>query len=142
MSIASLNDMRKEYHLPSNHGGAVVGTGPLPTQGRTPAIQPLPEQLRRLESESIEIMREVVAEFKKPVMLYSIGKDSSVMLHLAIKAFFPAPLPFPLLHVDTMWKFREMIAFRDTTARRLDLNLLVYVNEDGLKRGIGPIASG
>ena len=102
----------------------------------------LPTHLRRLESESIEIMREVVAEFKKPVMLYSIGKDSSVMLHLAIKAFFPSPLPFPLLHVDTTWKFREMIAFRDATARRLDLNLLVYVNEEGLKRGISPIASG
>ena len=79
----------------------------------------LPDHLRRLESESIEIMREVVAEFKKPVMLYSIGKDSSVMLHLAIKAFYPAPLPFPLLHVDTTWKFREMISFRDETARQL-----------------------
>jgi sulfate adenylyltransferase subunit 2 len=90
----------------------------------------LPVHLRRLESESIEIMREVVAEFKKPVMLYSIGKDSSVMLHLAIKAFHPAPLPFPLLHVDTTWKFREMISFRDETARRLNLNLLVYVNKD------------
>ena len=94
----------------------------------------LPVHLRRLESESIEIMREVVAEFKKPVMLYSIGKDSSVMLHLAIKAFYPAPLPFPLLHVDTTWKFREMISFRDETARRLNLNLLVYVNEDGVNR--------
>ena len=87
-------------------------------------------------------MREVVAEFKKPVMLYSIGKDSTVMLHLAIKAFYPAPLPFPLLHVDTTWKFREMISFRDETARRLSLNLLVYVNEDGRKQGISPIASG
>ena len=93
----------------------------------------LPAHLRRLESESIEIMREVVAEFKKPVMLYSIGKDSSVMLHLAIKAFYPAPLPFPLLHVDTTWKFREMIAFRDETARRLNLDLLVYVNEEGVQ---------
>ena len=102
----------------------------------------LPVHLRRLESESIEIMREVVAEFKKPVMLYSIGKDSSVMLHLAIKAFFPAPLPFPLLHVDTTWKFREMISFRDETARRLNLDLLVYVNEDGVKQGINPISSG
>ena len=85
-------------------------------------------------------MREVVAEFKKPVMLYSIGKDSSVMLHLAIKAFYPAPLPFPLLHVDTTWKFREMISFRDETARRLNLNLLVYVNEEGVKQGISPIS--
>src|SRR5580700_11421052 len=98
--------------------------------------------LQRLEAESIEIMREVVAEFKKPVMLYSIGKDSSVMLHLAIKAFHPAPLPFPLLHVDTTWKFRDMIAFRDATAKRLKLNLIVYVNEDGIARGISPIASG
>ncbi len=102
----------------------------------------LPVHLRRLESESIEIMREVVAEFKKPVMLYSIGKDSSVMLHLAIKAFYPAPLPFPLLHVDTTWKFREMISFRDETARRLNLDLLVYVNEEGVKQGVGPISSG
>jgi sulfate adenylyltransferase subunit 2 len=102
----------------------------------------LPVHLKRLEAESIEIIREVVAEFKKPVMLYSIGKDSSVMLHLAIKAFHPSPLPFPLLHVDTTWKFRDMISFRDETARRLNLNLLVYVNQDGVKRGIGPIASG
>jgi sulfate adenylyltransferase subunit 2 len=98
--------------------------------------------LRRLEAEAIEIMREVVAEFKNPVMLYSIGKDSSVMLHLAIKAFHPAPLPFPLLHVDTTWKFRDMMAFRDATAKRLKLNLIVYVNEDGIARGISPIASG
>src|SRR3974390_783234 len=96
----------------------------------------LPAHLRNLESESIEIMREVVAEFKKPVMLYSIGKDSSVMLHLAIKAFYPAPLPFPLLHVDTTWKFREMIAFRDEMARRLGLDLIVHVNPDGLAPGI------
>jgi sulfate adenylyltransferase subunit 2 len=102
----------------------------------------LPTHLKRLEAESIEIMREVVAEFKNPVMLYSIGKDSSVMLHLAIKAFHPSPLPFPLLHVDTTWKFREMISFRDETTRRLALDLRVYVNEDGLKRGIGPITSG
>jgi sulfate adenylyltransferase subunit 2 len=105
-------------------------------------MRQLPVHLRRLESESIEIMREVVAEFKNPVMLYSIGKDSSVILHLAIKAFYPAPLPFPLLHVDTTWKFREMISFRDETARRLNLNLLVYVNENGVKQGISPVISG
>jgi sulfate adenylyltransferase subunit 2 len=134
--------MRKEYHLPSNHGGAVVGTGPLPTQGRTPTIQPLTPQLRRLESESIEILREVVAEFKKPVMLYSIGKDSSVMLHLAVKAFHPAPLPFPLLHIDTTWKFREMISFRDETALRRTIDLRVFINEEGIKRGIDPFRSG
>lgn len=102
----------------------------------------LPKHLKRLESESIEILREVVAEFKKPVMLYSIGKDSSVMLHLAIKAFAPAPLPFPLLHVDTTWKFREMITFRDETARRLGLDLIVYINQEGLDRGINPFDSG
>src|SRR5580700_9226717 len=86
-----------------------------------PEAHTLPRHLRRLEAESIEIMRDVVAEFEEPVMLYSIGKDSSVMLHLAIKAFHPAPLPFPLLHVDTTWKFRDMIAFRDATAKRLGL---------------------
>jgi sulfate adenylyltransferase subunit 2 len=87
-------------------------------------------------------MREVVAEMHNPVMLYSIGKDSSVMLHVAMKAFHPAKPPFPLLHVDTTWKFREMIAFRDETARRLGLKLIVHVNKDGLKRGVSPIASG
>jgi sulfate adenylyltransferase subunit 2 len=102
----------------------------------------LPKHPRRLEAEAIEIMREVAAEFKRPVMLYSIGKDSSVMLHLAIKAFHPAPLPFPVLHIDTTWKFREMIAFRDETARRLGLNLIVYVNQHGVDRGISPVASG
>jgi sulfate adenylyltransferase subunit 2 len=102
----------------------------------------LPVHLKRLEAESIEIMREVVAEFRNPVMLYSIGKDSSVMLHLAIKAFYPSPLPFPLLHVDTTWKFREMIAFRDAEARRLGLNLLVHINQNGVDRGINPFASG
>src|SRR6187399_1068749 len=102
----------------------------------------LPKHLRRLEAESIEIMREVVAEFKKPVMLYSIGKDSSVMLHLAVKAFYPSPLPFPLMHVDTTWKFREMIAFRDETAQRLNAKLIVYVNQDGVAKGINPFSSG
>jgi sulfate adenylyltransferase subunit 2 len=98
--------------------------------------------LRRLEAESIHIFREVAAEFSRPVILYSIGKDSSVLLHLAMKAFYPARPPFPLLHVDTTWKFREMIAFRDETARRLGLELLVHVNQDGLDRGVDPIASG
>jgi sulfate adenylyltransferase subunit 2 len=102
----------------------------------------LPKHLRRLEAESIEIMREVVAEFKNPVMLYSIGKDSSVMLHLAIKAFFPAPLPFPLMHVDTTWKFREMIAFRDSTVKRIGANLIVHVNQEGIANGVNPVASG
>ncbi len=99
-------------------------------------------RLRRLEAEAIAIMREAVAEFRNPVLLYSIGKDSSALLHLALKAFAPAKLPFPLLHVDTTWKFREMIAFRDETVRRLGLDLLVHVNEEGLKRGVSPVASG
>jgi sulfate adenylyltransferase subunit 2 len=98
--------------------------------------------LRRLEAEAISIMREVVAEFRRPVMLYSIGKDSSVLLHIAIKAFYPAVLPFPLLHVDTGWKFREMIAFRDRRVKELGLELIVHVNEEGRSRGINPITSG
>lgn len=94
--------------------------------------------LDALEAESIEIIREAAAAFAKPVMLYSIGKDSSVMLHLAMKAFHPAKPPFPLLHVDTTWKFREMIAFRDETVRRLGLDLLVETNQDGVARNINP----
>ena len=102
----------------------------------------MPTHLQRLEAESTHVMREVAAEFQKPVMLYSIGKDSSVMLHLAMKAFFPAKPPFPLLHVDTTWKFREMIGFRDATVKRLGLELIVHINEDGVRRGISPVASG
>jgi sulfate adenylyltransferase subunit 2 len=98
--------------------------------------------LRRLEAESIHILREVAAEFANPVMLYSIGKDSSVMLHLAMKAFYPSKPPFPLMHVDTTWKFAEMIQFRDDTVKRLGLDLIVHVNEDGVKRGINPFDSG
>jgi len=98
--------------------------------------------LRQLEAESIYIMREVVAEFEKPVMLYSIGKDSAVMLHLARKAFYPARLPFPLLHVDSTWKFREMIAFRDRMAKDYDFDLLVHRNEEGMRQGIGPFSHG
>ena len=99
-------------------------------------------QLERLEAESIQIMREVVAEAENPVMLYSIGKDSSAMVHLAMKAFHPAKPPFPLLHVDTTWKFREMYAFRDATVARLGLDLIVHVNEDGLAAGVNPITHG
>lgn len=105
-------------------------------------VRLLPNHLRRLEAEAIGILREAVAEFRNPVMLYSIGKDSSVMLHLARKAFFPGKLPFPLLHIDTGWKFREMIAFRDATARRLGLDLIVHFNEEGRARGVNPITSG
>ncbi len=102
----------------------------------------LAPDLRRLEAESIYIFREVAAEFKKPVLLYSIGKDSSVLLHLARKAFFPSPPPFPLLHIDTTWKFREMIAFRDATAKRLGLDLIVHINREGIAQGITPFTHG
>ena len=103
--------------------------------------QPLPH-LQRLEAEAIFIMREVVANFERPVMLYSIGKDLSVMLHLARKAFFPAPPPFPLLHVDTTWKFREMIKFRDETAKKFNLDLIVHTNQDGAARNVNPFEHG
>jgi len=98
--------------------------------------------LQRLEAESIHILRETAAECERPVLLYSIGKDSSVLLHLALKAFYPAKPPFPLLHVDTGWKFREMIAFRDETARRHGLELKVHTNPEGLAQGVGPISHG
>ncbi|AEH82157.1 sulfate adenylyltransferase subunit CysD (plasmid) [Sinorhizobium meliloti] len=98
--------------------------------------------LRRLEAEAIHVIREVVATFSNPVALYSIGKDSSVLLHLAMKAFYPAKRPFPFLHVDTKWKFREMIEFRDRMARELGFDLLVHVNQDGIDQGIGPFTHG
>ena len=98
--------------------------------------------LQRLEAESIHIMREVAAEAENPVMLYSIGKDSAVMLHLAMKAFYPSLPPFPLLHVDTTWKFREMIEFRDSTVANLGLKLLVHVNQEGVAKGINPFTHG
>ncbi|ADU65695.1 sulfate adenylyltransferase subunit CysD [Desulfurispirillum indicum] len=98
--------------------------------------------LKALEAESIHIMREVVAEFENPAMLYSIGKDSSVMLHLAMKAFYPARPPFPLVHVDTTWKFREMIEFRDRRAAELGMDLIVHVNQDGVNAGISPFTHG
>jgi sulfate adenylyltransferase subunit 2 len=98
--------------------------------------------LESLEAESIHIMREVVAECSRPVMLYSIGKDSAVMLHLALKAFYPAKLPFPLLHVDTRWKFREMIEFRDRMAKTHGFELLVHINPDGVEKDIGPFTHG
>jgi sulfate adenylyltransferase subunit 2 len=98
--------------------------------------------LHELEAEAIHVLREAAAVFAKPVILYSIGKDSSVLLHLAIKAFHPAPPPFTLLHVDTTWKFREMIAFRDRRMKELGLSLVVHVNQEGLARGIGPLSHG
>lgn len=98
--------------------------------------------LQRLEAESIHIMREVASECENPVMLYSVGKDSAVMLHLAMKAFYPSKPPFPLMHVDTTWKFGEMIQFRDRMAAELGLDLIVHVNQDGVDRGIGPFSHG
>src|SRR5262249_29123074 len=115
----------------------------VPVSEAPPAASPaLLTHLQRLEAESIHIMREVVAECERPVMLYSIGKDSSVMLHLAVKAFYPATPPFPLLHVDTTWKFRAMYEFRDATASGLGMQLLVHVNQEGLRLGIGPFTHG
>jgi sulfate adenylyltransferase subunit 2 len=107
-----------------------------------PIKQRLTPHLARLEAEAIGILREGAAAFRRPVLLYSIGKDSSVLLHLALKAFFPGKPPFPLLHIDTTWKFKEMIHFRDGMAERLGLELLVHTNQEGLARGINPIASG
>ncbi|MBY0500355.1 sulfate adenylyltransferase subunit 2 [Nitrosomonas ureae] len=98
--------------------------------------------IQRLEAESIHIMREVVAECEHPVMLYSIGKDSAVMLHLAVKAFYPSKLPFPLLHVDTTWKFKEMIEFRDVMAKKLGADLIVHINPEGVAKGINPFTHG
>ena len=98
--------------------------------------------LRKLEAESIHIMREVAATAENPVMLYSVGKDSSVMLHLAMKAFYPSKPPFPLMHVDTTWKFKEMIAFRDKMCSDLGLDLIVHINEDGVREGVGPFTHG
>ena len=98
--------------------------------------------LKELEAESIHIIREVAAEFERPVMLYSVGKDSAVMLHLTMKAFYPGKPPFPMLHVDTTWKFKEMIAFRDQMIQDLGLDLLVHINQDGVDQGIGPFTHG
>ncbi|MGA3797874.1 sulfate adenylyltransferase subunit CysD [Pseudomonas fluorescens] len=113
----------------------------MPTQRRGRRKHML-THLQRLEAESIHIMREVVAECENPVMLYSVGKDSAVMLHLALKAFHPGKLPFPLLHVDTTWKFREMIQFRDAMAKKHDFDLLVHINPEGLEKGISPFSHG
>ena len=98
--------------------------------------------LDRLEAESLHIMREVASECENPVMLYSVGKDSAVMLHLAMKAFYPSRPPFPLMHVDTTWKFSEMIAFRDRKAAEMGMDLLVHINEDGVREGVGPFTHG
>ena len=98
--------------------------------------------LKQLEAESIHIIREVAAEFDNPVMLYSVGKDSTVMLQLALKAFYPGKPPFPLMHVDTTWKFQDMYRYRDQVVERFGLNLIVYINEEGVAQGIGPFTHG
>jgi len=105
-------------------------------------VRSSPEILRALENESIEILRETAAAFKNPVLLYSIGKDSSVLLHLARKAFYPANIPFPMLHIDTKWKFREMISFRDEMAGKYGAKLLVHTNEEGIRDGVSPFSTG
>ena len=112
------------------------------TSNNEGSLMPDLTHLDRLEAESIEIMREVAAESENPVMLYSIGKDSAVMLHLAVKAFYPSRPPFPVLHVDTTWKFREMIEFRDNLTKDMGLDLIVHINEDGVRQGIGPFTHG
>ncbi|GAB4520371.1 MAG: sulfate adenylyltransferase subunit CysD [Amphiplicatus sp.] len=133
--------------LAALEGNGAAAPGGAAGEGRAqPSPAPLDRaamtHLDRLEAESIHIMREVAAECENPVMLYSIGKDSSVMLHLAMKAFYPSKPPFPLLHVDTTWKFREMIRFRDETAKRLGLDLIVHINQEGLAQGVGPFTHG
>lgn len=112
------------------------------TKERSQSMNIALTHLQRLEAESIHIFREVAAAFAKPVMLYSVGKDSSVLMHLAMKAFYPAKPPFPFLHVDTTWKFREMIAFRDQMQQKLGFDLLVHVNEDGVRDNINPFDHG
>ena len=114
---------------------------PVSTARRNASVARL-THLARLEAESIHIFREVAAEFAKPILMYSIGKDSSVLLHLARKAFFPGRIPFPLLHIDTGWKFKEMISFRDETAKRLNAELIVYTNEAGKAAGVTPFTHG
>src|SRR5262245_51307 len=124
--------MNRESKIAGAPGAAATAAGkPLITPERLTHLQ-------RLEAESIQVMREVVAECERPVMLYSIGKDSAAMLHVARKAFFPAPPPFPLLHVDTLWKFKDMYALRDRMVRDHGLQLLVYTNPHGIEQGINP----
>src|SRR5690242_12255326 len=120
---------------PRNDGAAAAGEADLRSLATS-------SHLKRLEAEAIHIMREVAAEFANPVMLYSVGKDSSVLLHLLQKAFFPAPPPIPMMHVDTTWKFREMIAFRDRRAKETGCRLIVYTNQEGVAQGVNPFSHG
>jgi len=127
---------------PVHSVATAVSPQPLHPPADTRLQPPALTHLQRLEAESIHIMREVAAECERPVMLYSIGKDSAVMLRIAEKAFAPGPIPFPLLHVDTTWKFRDMIAFRDESAKRLGFQLLVHINQEGVALGIDPFRHG
>jgi len=136
LSKPSHTDPERDPELPGEpKDGATVRSDGSPSAKADP-------YLRDLEAEAIFIIREVAAEFDRPVMLYSIGKDSSVLLHLALKAFYPAKPPFPLLHVDTTWKFREMIAFRDQRARETGVELIVHTNQEGVKQGMSPFTHG
>jgi sulfate adenylyltransferase subunit 2 len=135
--------MEQSELIAGRAGTAVTDLAVPEAEPREKRVAPIRQtHLQRLEAESIHILREVVAECERPVMLYSIGKDSSVMLHLAVKAFYPARPPFPFLHVDTTWKFREMIAFRQEMARVHNLDLLVHTNSDGVEAGINPFDHG
>ncbi len=139
-----LDPLLDPHPAAKDRSGAATGSVPA-SEDSLPAVLTTPARLthlQRLEAESIHIMREVAAQFQKPVMLYSVGKDSSVLLHLAMKAFYPSKPPFPLLHVDTTWKFREMIEFRDRTAQELGIDLMVHINQDGVRQGIGPFSHG
>ena len=130
-------------NLVENRGNPLLPAAPnVPAPAEPRNVAHRMTHLRALEAESIHILREGMAESKNPVLLYSIGKDSSVLLHLAMKAFAPGRLPFPILHVDTRWKFREMIAFRDTRVAELGLDLVTHINPDGVARGIGPLTHG
>jgi len=145
MDVLGLGDPRKAaVYLSARVGQRIESRGVL---GHFPGHfkdmrRAMLTHLQRLEAESIEIFREVAASFERPVMMYSIGKDSSVLLHLARKAFFPSKIPFPLLHIDTTWKFKEMIAFRDATAERHGFELRVHTNPDGIAAGINPFIHG
>jgi sulfate adenylyltransferase subunit 2 len=125
--------------IPTLDTGKFALPAPVTASALVGAASPLPH-LQQLEAESIHVIREAVCESDNAVLLYSIGKDSSVLLHLALKAFYPAKPPFPLLHIDTTWKFRDMIAFRDSRAKELGLRLIVHINQNGIERGIGPIS--
>ena len=136
-ALAKLSELESTPHQDSSG----TSTPPTTSQNKSSALPEL-THLKRLEAESIHIMREVASEAEKPVMLYSVGKDSAVMLHLAMKAFYPSKPPFPVMHVDTTWKFKEMISFRDNWIKELGLDLIVHINDEGVRQGVGPFTHG